>query len=429
MVAVPFGYIGSFFLKLRADLRRLSSTASTPLIQTYNDAISSIVLLRAFGACNHAESAFKIYIDRERLTGVVDFIVWNWFRLCIYLVAAILVTATGLLILLQDLTASQAGFILSFALIASTGLFGLLEQISSLEQSFVAAERIQEYCQVPTERETVGIEVQVPAEWPSKGLVIVKDLHVRYAADLPDVLKGVSFTVEPGHRVGIVGATGSGKTTLALSLFRANEAHAGCIEIDGVDIANVSVKTLRARLNMIVQEASLCSGTLRDALDMSETIDDCEIFDALRKVHLLPETGPMGPAEKSVFADLDSFVAVEGGNFSQGERQLLCLARALLKKSKILVMDEATSSVDYETDAKITATIRESFKGMTLLVIAHRLATVCAFDRVLVMSGGRVLEYGPPSELIGQEASAFRRLCLANGPEEFERLLALTQGF
>ncbi|KAK4687148.1 hypothetical protein P7C73_g2973, partial [Tremellales sp. Uapishka_1] len=211
----------------------------------------------------------------------------------------------------------------------------------------------------------------------------------------------VVIQVPPGMRVGIVGTTGSGKSTLALSIFRAMEASGGRILIDGQE-----------RLNMVAQDGTLCSGTLRDALDLTQV----KVYNALRKVHLLPSAIMEHDVVSNPFASLDTYVAPGGSNFSHGERQLLCLARALLKDSQVLVMDEATSSVDFEMDAKITATMKENFLGTTMIVIAHRLATIM----------GLVLEYASPRQLIQDPTSAFHALCMAAGNNEFERLLELS---
>ncbi|EIW65943.1 hypothetical protein TREMEDRAFT_35758 [Tremella mesenterica DSM 1558] len=413
-LGVPLYFLSGILNKLRADLRRLTATASSPTITIYHDAIDGVIMIRAFGAVELMKSTMLALINRERKTTLVDF------AAIILTITSIVVSATGFVLIGQHLTSSKAGFILSFAMSASHGLFGLLEQYSGLERNFVHAERVNQYVQLP-EQEPLGGQIP-PQTWPSEGKIEIQELSVRYAPDLPEVLHDVSLTIEPGMRVGLVGATGSGKSTLALSLFRGIEPHNGRILVDGLDIGNLELHELRRRLNMVVQDGTLSSGTLRDALDISGEKDDREIYEALRRVHLLRETTDKDLLQDNPFANLDTFVALEGANFSQGQRQLLCLAKALLKKSKILVMDEATSSVDFEMDAKITQTIKECFAETTMLVIAHRLATIMNYDRVAVLDKGRVLEYGRPTDLMRDSTSAFAALCMAQGEEEFSRL-------
>ncbi|KAK4686858.1 hypothetical protein P7C73_g3272, partial [Tremellales sp. Uapishka_1] len=335
--------------------RRRSNDQSVR-IQQVDDAFGhdddqSAAKSRTSGVCRYESVAMK------RLTPVV----WNFVRGIVRAVISLVSAMAAFIIVGRDISGAQAGFILTYAITASGDI------------------------QTPHQEDIQGVEPG--PDWPTHGHVRIENLRVRYANHLPEILHGVSVDIQPGQRIGIVGATGSGKSTLALSIFRAMEACGGRIVIDGKDINHLALPRLRERLNMVAQDGTLCSGSLREALDITQTKD--------------------------------------GSNFSQGQRQLLCLARALLKDSKVLVMDEATSSVDFEMDAKITATLKESFVGTTTIVIAHRLATVMGFDRVLVLDQGNVLEYAPPRELIRDPASAFHGLCKAAGREEYEKLAAL----
>ncbi|WVR06775.1 hypothetical protein IAU60_003810 [Kwoniella sp. DSM 27419] len=414
---IPFYWVSGRLNKLRAEVKRLAATASSPLFSLYNETIDGVIMVRAFGQNRFVMHAMKIINNRERTTWLAAWAVMNWVRAILRSASSIVVTATGFALVQSDMTPSKAGLILSFALSISTTLFGLLENYS--------AERINHYISMP-DREPIEGDVPEPS-WPSQGEIKVENLRVRYAPDQPEVLGGVSLHIEPGMRVGLVGATGSGKSTLALSLFRAVEAHAGSIVIDGIDIGNVALPELRRRLNMVAQDGLLNSGTLREVLDMTGSKDDHEIYEALRRVHLLSDHVTKDEVDNNPFANLDTYVAVEGANFSQGQRQLLCLARALLKQSRILVMDEATSSVDFEMDARITTTIRECFTGTTMLVIAHRLATIMSYDRVLVLDQGRIVESGQPHQLMRDPRGVFRGLCMAQGEEEFDKLLGMAE--
>ncbi|OXB35182.1 ATP-dependent bile acid transporter [Cryptococcus neoformans] len=421
IIAVAFGiplfWFSGHLNKLRSDIRRLTATASSPLYSLYNEAIDGIVMIRAFGQDKLMMATMKVLNNRERATYLADWTVYNWVSAFIRILTNVVITATSFALIERNISPSQAGLILNFALTVSGGLFGLMEQYSHLEQTFVSAERISQYTTMSEHESEEG--VCPPPEWPQQGRIDVRKLSVRYAPDLPQVLKNVSFTVEPGMHVGLVGATGSGKSTLALSLFRAIEYMQGEIMIDGVNISGLILSELRGRLNMVAQDGMLCSGTLREALDVTGGRSDQEIFDALRKVHLISNEMSQEELIENPFANLETYVAIEGTNFSQGQRQLLCLARALLKQSKILVMDEATSSVDFETDSKITAMIKECFMGTTMLVIAHRLATIMQYDMVLVLDQGQIIESGKPRELIHNNQSVFYGLCMAQGKGEY----------
>lgn len=272
----------------------------------------------------------------------------------------------------------------------------------------------------------------VPAAWPTEGRLEVTDLVAGYAADLPPVLKGLSFTVEKAQRVGVVGRTGAGKSSLTLALFRFINSREGTILIDGIDVSKIKLHDLRSRLAIIPQDPVLFSGTIRSNLDPFDRYTDSELRDALERVHLVSGTGGTAtPAVASssaaaaatdtntnIFNSLSSTISEGGLSLSQGQRQLLCLARAIVARPKLMVLDEATSAVDMATDELIQRSIREEFEGSTLLVIAHRLSTIADFDRILVMSDGMAAEYGSPRELMAIEGGVFKGMVENSGEKE-----------
>lgn len=266
----------------------------------------------------------------------------------------------------------------------------------------------------------------------------VDDLVVSYAPDLPPVLKGLTFRVNRNERVGVVGRTGAGKSSLTLALFRFLEARSGTIHIDGLDISKIKLHDLRSRLAIIPQDPVLFSGTVRSNLDPFDRHTDAELRDSLERVHLILGTGgtvtpqvassaspeaattTAPAANANVFNDLTSPISEGGLNLSQGQRQLLCLARAIVSRPRIMVLDEATSAVDMSTDALIQRSIREEFTDATLLVIAHRLSTIADFDRILVLSDGKVAEFGTPRELWERDGGKgiFRGMCEESGERD-----------
>lgn len=264
-----------------------------------------------------------------------------------------------------------------------------------------AAERVIEYSEIPTEPADEGHDA--PVAWPTEGRIEVTNLVVAHTAGAPPVLKGLTFTVNSNERIGIVGRTGAGKTSLTMALFRLLEAQSGTIRIDGVDLSQIKLHDVRSRLDIIPQAPTLFSGSLRSNLDPSSRYTDAELFRYLRLVNLVPGT----------FDDLSSPISGGGLNLSQGQRQLVCLARALIRRSKVMVLDEATSSVDKATDSLIQRAIRERTDDCTLLVVAHRLRTVADFDRILVLSDGKAVEYDTPKNLwnLGSGKGIFRGMC------------------
>jgi len=347
----------------------------------------------------------------------------RWLSVRFNLLSSAIVGITGVVVLLTPgIDASLAGFALAFASSVTSDLLFMVRRFVGLEQSLVEVERVREFSQLDREQPEF-IEPRKPTEWPPRGACVVEDLSIRYAPELPNVLHGLTFTVSAGERVGILGRTGCGKSTLALSFFRFVEASEGRIVIDGLDISKLGLTDLRSRLTIIPQDPTILSGTLRSTLDVFEEYDDAEIFEALRRVHLIPSDDTPEEEEEivneNVFRNLDSPVSEGGDNFSTGEKQLICMARAILKRAKVLVMDEATASVDYATDELISKTIRHEFADSTIMTIAHRLRTVVDYNRVMLLDEGRIVEFDSPAALLSDPSSRFYALCKATGKAEF----------
>ena len=272
---------------------------------------------------------------------------------------------------------------------------------------FTSIERITDYIsEVPAEvgPEEVAKEVPPPTTWPSNGAIDFKDVTVSYREGLPPVLQNLSLAIKGGEKVGIVGRTGSGKSSLMLCLFRLlGKLTEGVITIDGVDISKISLDSLRNKLAIIPQDPVMFAGTVRYNLDPVGTHTDAEMWRALERSHIARSI-------RSLPGQLSANVAENGSNLSIGERQLICMARVLLQDVKIMILDEATAAIDSQTDALIQATIAEEFKTCTVLTIAHRLETILDSDRVLVLGDGEVLEFDDPAVLQRTEGSFFRSL-------------------
>ena len=360
------------------------------------------------------------------------------------LLSAMYVLVVTFAVAFSQTSAPLAGFTLSFALDFSSSVMSLLQRFTEIEVDASAVERVVEYAELPTEDDlSKSPGTTPPAAWPASGSIKVENLSVAYDESLPPALKDVSFSIPSGKRVGVVGRTGAGKSSLALALFRLLEPRTGRIRVDGLDISAVKRSDLRKRLAIVPQDPFLFSGTLRSNLDMAGQKDDYELLNALQQVQLvsadaedggetevsssssatIPGDDPAKPAGATrtadIFKNLSLPVAQGGDNFSQGQRQLVCLARALLSRPKVVVLDEATSSVDSDTGAQVLRGAVSIFPpDSTVILIAHRLSTIAAVDIVLVLSEGRLVEMGPPAELLGTEGGMFWELVQKSSERE-----------
>ncbi|CAO3598060.1 unnamed protein product [Absidia cylindrospora] len=432
-VAFLFWRIGNYYLRSSRDMKRLNSVTRSPIYVQFNESVSGVATIRAYGSETRFIEENCKKVDSNNRPFIAMWATNRWLHARVDVLGAFVGFCTGCVLVLSRnwVDPGLAGLSLSYALTFTHHILWIVRCYALNEMNCVSIERIEEYLgidQESTSTELVHQECARPS-WPEEGGVKVENLVMQYSPETPVVLKNVSFETKPRQKIGIVGRSGSGKSTLALSLFRFMEPTSGRIFIDGVDISTLDLKDLRSRLTIIPQDPTLFSGTLRSNLDPFNLHDDAELWAAIKRSHLVDETGDSASKTDSNSNDtvvsLDAAVLENGSNWSQGQRQLIALARALVKKSSLIVLDEATSSVDFETDQKIQQTIRSEFGQSTLLCIAHRLMTVVEFDAILVLGDGEVKEYDTPLALISNPDSIFYKMCKDSG--EFDQLSALAQ--
>ncbi|RKO83977.1 P-loop containing nucleoside triphosphate hydrolase protein, partial [Blyttiomyces helicus] len=299
-----------------------------------------------------------------------------------------------------EIRASIVGLMLTYSLNVTQTLNWMVRQSCEIETNIVSVERIKEYIDLPQEAPYIISDHRPPASWPEGGAITFEEYSTRYREGLECVLKDISFSIKPREKIGIVGRTGAGKSSLTLSLFRLIEAVTGKISIDDVDISTLGLFDLRSKLTIIPQDPVLFAGTIRENLDPFGLYDDARVWRALECASLKAHVVKMQDG-------LGAMVLQGGENFSVGQRQLICLARALLRHTAVLVLDEATAAIDVETDKIIQTTIREEFKDCTILTIAHRINTVMDYDRILVLDRGTVAEFDSPKNLLADKKSRF----------------------
>jgi ABC-type multidrug transport system fused ATPase/permease subunit len=382
--------------------------------------------IRAFNKENYFSQVFCKVLDINT-SALMNFMAaqrWSGSRIQSLGSFAILVAAM-LLVALNDRLKISTGIkamLLIWSAHFTISLGFLIQALSESEASMTSIERIMDMSRLPQERDhSTASDFQLDDWWPSKGDITFSEVCLRYRPGLPLALDGLSFSVRDGQRCGIVGRTGAGKSTISVALFRLTEIERGCITLDGIDLSKIGLADVRGRdkgLYIIPQDPVLFSGSIRDCLDPFQLRSDDEILNAISLVKV-------GDVRNRGVLVLDDYVEEGGRNFSLGERQLLCLARAILAKPKVLILDEATASVDLETDAVMQRMIRDHFPGTTILTIAHRLKTIMDYDVILVMEEGRAKEFGSPRELLNNKYGVFSSLVDSTGMESSRLLRSL----
>ncbi|KAL5747604.1 hypothetical protein ACOSQ2_024901 [Xanthoceras sorbifolium] len=411
-VIIPMIYLTIFlqryYLASAKELMRMNGTTKSSIASHVAESIAGAITIRAFGQEDGFFSKYLKLIDANACSYFHSSSADEWLVQRLQMPCAIVLSFSTLFMTLLPLGPSASGFLgmaLSYGLSMNISLVSFVQYHCSAANFMVSVERLEQYMHIPSEAQTVVEDKRPAHNWPAIGKVEIYNLKVKYRPDAPLVLRGISCIIEGGQKIGIVGRTGSGKTTLISVLFRLVEPTEGKIIIDNLNISTIGLHDLRSHLGLIPQDATLFSGTVRYNLDPLSQYTDREIWEVLGKCNL-----------REVIQEreegLDSLVVEDGLNWSLGQRQLFCLGRALLKKSCILVLDEATASIDNLTDSIIQKTIRKEFADYTVITVAHRIPTVMNCNAVLVISDGRLVEHDEPVKLINKEGSLFGQLVM-----------------
>ncbi|KAB8304597.1 hypothetical protein EYC80_003974 [Monilinia laxa] len=419
---VLFVFAAGYYRASAREMKRFESVFRSNVFAKFSEGLSGTATIRAYGLQNRFITDLRKAIDEMDSAYFLTFSNQRWLSTRLDIIGNLLVFVTGILVVTSRFSVgpSTAGLVLSYILSIVQMIQFTVRQLAEVENGMNATERIH-YYGTSLEEEAPLHTIEVRPSWPESGEIIFNNVQMRYRENLPLVLSGLSMHVRGGERIGVVGRTGAGKSSIMSTLFRLVEISGGSITVDGVDISKVGLHDLRSRLAIIPQDPTLFKGTIRSNLDPFGEHSDLELWSALRQSDLVASNSNLED-EVTGRIHLDSIVEDEGLNYSLGQRQLMALARALVRGSQIIVCDEATSSVDMETDEKIQRTIQQGFKGKTLLCIAHRLKTIIGYDRICVMDKGMIAELDEPIKLWDQ-GGIFRAMCDKSGirREDFAR--------
>ncbi|XP_070166360.1 ATP-binding cassette sub-family C member 5-like isoform X2 [Polyergus mexicanus] len=404
-----FFFVSKLFRICMRDLKRMENILRSPVLSFVTTTIQGLSTIHAFQKEKNFLYRFEELFNTNNLCQHLCQAAMRWsaVRLDSLVIASSCITALLVISFKNEISPAFAGLAMAYAT-QMTGIFQYTVRLmSETEVRFISVERISYYLKtLQKEGASKTVALKPADDWPSRGKIEFKAVQLRYREELPLVLIDLSFTIKAGEKIGIVGRTGSGKSSLVIALFRLVEICEGIIKIDGIDISKLELDVLRNKLSIIPQDPILFSGTIRSNLDPFQQHTDCDIWSALEKTQMKDRVSLMP-------GNLDASVGFGGNNLSVGERQLLCLSRALLHSAKVLILDEATAAVDPETEATVQNTLQNEFADCTVLTIAHRLQTVVASNRILVMSDGKIVEFDAPAALLSQPDSEFSKLMAA----------------
>ncbi|TCD68817.1 hypothetical protein EIP91_009684 [Steccherinum ochraceum] len=422
LVAILGGWCGQIYMRGQLSVKREMSNARAPVLSHFGAAVNGLISIRAYGAQDNFKQRSFEHIDRFTSAARTFSNLNRWVSIRIEFlggmfsagIAAWLLYGTGV-------DASNTGFAMNMAAGFSNLILSWIRVINQFEVSGNSLERVEQYLTIEQEPKSSSQGVP-PAYWPASSSLAVEKLSARYSPDGPKVLKDLSFTVNSGEHIGIVGRTGSGKSSLTLSLLRCIFTE-GNVIYGGLDTSKLNLDALRSSITIIPQVPELLSGSLRQNLDPFNQYDDATLNDALRAAGLFS----LQKDEDNDRITLDSPISSGGANFSVGQRQILALARAIVRRSKLLILDEATSAIDYETDTVIQTSLRKELdKDVTLLTVAHRLQTIMDADKIMVLDAGRIVEFGTPHDLLQIEKGTLRALVDESGDKD--KLYAMVAG-
>ena len=402
LFAIICWFLYRFYINCSRELNRIEGVLNSPILNLVNETIPGTATIRAYNLQDKYIELFQNKVDEHyKLLYYING-TGQWYLLCLNLLSMIFLTYMVVMTLMHKtkFTPRIIGIILTYSLVLQEDMIEFLSSFSNFENTMTKMERSLSYTKIISERSQTLTSDLALRDWPSKGEILFENYNVKYRNDTEIVLKNINFHLKPGEHLGIVGRTGSGKSTISLCLFRILEAFSGKIYIDGVDISKVGLKKLRESLTIIPQDSTLMDGTLRYNIDPVGNYTDKEITEVMKKfgfdyIISLNREG------------LDQKISENGSNLSIGEKQLICITRAILRKSKIIVLDEATASIDYKTEEIIQKALNEVLNSSTMISIAHRIKTVMNADKILVLEDGKIIEFDTPNNLLNNKNSYF----------------------
>lgn len=432
-LGVLYIYYQQYYLRTSRELRRLDSVSRSPIFANFQESLTGVSTIRAYGKEERFKFLNQSRVDKNMSAYHPAINANRWLAVRLeFLGSIIILGAAGLSILTLKsghLTAGLVGLSVSYALQITQSLNWIVRMTVEVETNIVSVERVLEYSRLKSEAAEIIPDHRPPQDWPQQGEIKFNDYSTKYRPELDLVLRNINLDIKPKEKIGIVGRTGAGKSSITLALFRIIEAFDGNINIDGIDTSSIGLYDLRHKLSIIPQDSQVFEGTIRSNLDPTDEYTDDQIWKALElshlkdhvlKMHNQRETTEEEEEEEEENGETNPLlvkVSEGGANLSIGQRQLMCLGRVLLKLnySNILVLDEATAAVDVETDQILQETIRNEFKDKTIITIAHRLNTILDSDRILVLEKGQVAEFDTPSNLLKNKDSLFYALCEQGG--------------